>query len=562
MLRGGFQNKIGIVWMCAVSLLIFIGCVGDSAPQEVDTSLQRDIQQRASALEQVRAHITFGTPRSLDIALNTLYSNNLYTSEIGAELAFVANRFYHFVYPYLEYSSTQVQPPAGSLYPQLFEEVQNGQVPSISQENTTFLSSLASALTVLTTNSAAAREQAGEVTSYVVKINPDSMIAQFLHGYYLEKQEQYSAAQNLFQTVLRNDDSCYPARLGLVRVFYSLGKPEMAFSHVEQLLLEFPQKRYVLQWAINIHLQAGQLEKADRLLSTAIIQYPEETIFLRKRAELLELQGKYEQAGRIAAVVERRTGETPETLLIKVQSFIRNGRIEEALALSEKGMETYPSFQRFPALYGELLIQIGRRGEAYEFFRQRLEQDPDNLSIIASLLDTAIELERWNAAAGYLTQLLEVRRSTSLLMKAVTVYRALGQMNMALEYARTMAEEYPDDPGAVNTYLNVLLTTGTTGEATEYINRRLSAASNSEVRSVLLYFQARLVDDQQAKLQYLQSALLENMQNANALIEIADLYESMGEYNKAIRYLRQAIALSPDNQALQRKMRALQNRTK
>lgn len=560
-MRGGFQNKIGIVWVCAVCLLIIIGCAGDSSPQEVDPSLQRGIRQRASALEQVRSQITFGTPRSLDIALNTLYSNDLFTSETGAELAFVANRFYHFVYPYLEYSSVQVQPPAGSLYPQLFEAVQNGQVPSISQEQTTFLSSLASALTVLTSNSPAQREQAGEVTSYVVKINPDSMLAQFLHGYYLEQQEQYSEAQNLFQTVLGNDDSCYPARLGLVRVLYALGNPEAAFSHVEQLLLEFPQKRYVLQWAINIYLQAGQLEKVDSLLSTAIIQYPEETIFLRKRAELLELQGKYEQAGRIAAVVERKTGETPETLLIKLQSLIRNGRREEALALAEKGMETYPSFQRFSALYGELLIQIGRRGEAYDFFLRRLEQEPENLSITASLLDTAIELERWIEAAEYLQQLLEVRRSTSLLMKAVTVYRALGRMDMALEYARRMAEEYPDDPAAVDTYLNVLLNTGTTGEASEYINRRLNAASNSEVRSLLLYFRARLVEDQQSKLQYLQSALLENMQNANALIEIAALYESMGEYSKAIRYLRQAIALRPDNQSLQRKMRELQNRS-
>jgi tetratricopeptide (TPR) repeat protein len=50
------------------------------------------------------------------------------------------------------------------------------------------------------------------------------------------------------------------------------------------------------------------------------------------------------------------------------------------------------------------------------------------------------------------------------------------------------------------------------------------------------------------------------MQNINALIEIAELYESTGEYNKAIRYLRQAIALNPEDQALRRRMRDLQNR--
>ncbi len=547
--------------MCAVYLLIITGCAGDDTPQEVDTSLQRDIQQRASALERVRSNITFGTPRSLDIALNILYSDNLYTTEVGAELAFVANRIYHIVYPYLEYSTMQVQPPAGSLYPQLFESVSAGQVPTISQQQTTFLSSLASALAVLTSSSQAEREQAGEVTSYVVQINPDSMLARFLDGYYREQGEQYSEAQELYRSVLQQDDSCYPARLGLVRIFYALGNPEAAFSHVEQLLLEFPSKQYVLQWAINIYLQAGQLDKVDSLLSTAIIQFPDATIFLRKRAELLELQGKYEQAARIAAVVERETGETPETLLIKVQSLIRQGRREEALALAEAGLEKYPSFQRFSVLYGELLIQIGRREEAYDFFRQRLEEDPENLSVTASLLDTAIELERWADAVDYLEKLLEARQTISLLMKAVTVYRAVGEMGTALEYARSLAEEYPQDSTAVKTYLNVLLELGRSTAAAEYINRRVDENSNSDVRSLLLYFRARLAENQQSKLQFLQSALLENMQNVNALIEIADLYESMGEYSKAIRYLRQAIALSPDNQSLQRKMRELQNRT-
>ncbi len=560
-MRAGFRKIAGIVWVYAAYLLIITGCAGDTTPQAVDTSLQRDIQQRATALERVRSNIAFGTPRSLDIALNILYTDNLYTSEVGAELAFVANRFYQIVYPYLEYSTMQVQPPAGSLYPQLFESVSAGKVPNISQEQTSFLSSLASALAVLTSNSQAEQEQAGEVTSYVVQINPDSMLARFLEGYYLEQEEQYSESRELYQSVLQQDDSCYPARLGLVRILYAMGNPEAAFGHVEQLLLEFPDKRYVLQWAISIYLQTGQLDKVDSLLSTAIVRFPDETFFLRKRAELLELQGKYEQAARIAAVVERETGETPETLLIKVKSLVRQGRREEALALAEEGMKKYPSFQGFTALYGELLIQIGRREEAYDFFRRRLEEDPENLSVTASLLDTAIELERWDSAVDYLEELLEAHQSISLLMKAVTVYRAVGEMEKARDYARSLAEEYPQDSTAVRTYLNVLLELDRSSEAVEYINRRLEEDSNSDVRSLLLYFRARLAENQQSKLQYLQSALLENMQNVNALIEIAELYESMGEYSKAIRYLRQAIALRPDNQSLQRKMRELQDRT-
>ncbi|MCF7914071.1 MAG: tetratricopeptide repeat protein [Spirochaetaceae bacterium] len=545
----------------ATCMLFVFGCAGDATTQEVDTDLRRDIQQRGVILQDVRSNITLGTPRSLDIALNTLYSFNLHNSEAGSELAFVANRLYHFVYPYLEYGAEPNRPPSGSIYPRLFEAVDQGRVPDISQEETTFLSSLASAVAVLTSSSPEQRERAGEVTSYMVQINPNSMLALYLHGYYLEFEGEYQEAQELYRRVLENDGSCYPARLGLVRIYYAQGNPEAALPHVEQLQLEFPEKRYVLQWAINVYLQAGDLDKADRLLSNAIIQFPDQTVFLQKRVQLLELQGKYEQAGRIAAVVEKRSGETPETLLVKVQSMIRNDRYEEALVLAERGMQEYPEFQRFSALYGELLIQLGRREAAFEHFQQRLEQDPKNLSIVSSLLDTAIELERWSAAEDYLEKLLEVRQTVSLLRKAVRVYDALDQPQTAVRYARSLSEEFPDDPIAVRTYLNQLLDSGYQQEAVEYVDRRVNEASQSEVRSVLLYFRARLVQDQSIKLQYLQSSLLENVQNVNALIEIAELYGSTGEYNKAIRYLRQAIALNPEDQTLRRKMRDLQNRT-
>jgi len=541
-------------------MLFFFSCAGDDTPQDVDPDLQRDIQQRAKALERVRSNLTLGTPRSLDIALNTLYVNELQNTETGGELTFVANRFYHFVYPYLEYGTTQVQPPSGSIYPQLFESVEQGKVPDISQEQTTFLSSLASALTVITTNDPVQREQAGEITSYVMQINPDSMLGVYLHGFYLEFNEKYQDARDLYLKVLERDDSCYPARLGLVRIYYYQGNPENAFSHVEQLLLEFPEKRYVIQWAINVYLQAGTLDTVDRLISGAIIQFPDETIFLRKRVELLELQGKYEQAARIAAVVERKVGETPETMLVKIQSLIRDDRREEALALAERGMEKYPEFQRFSSIYGDLLIQIGRREEALEYFKQQIKNEPENLTVISSLLDTAIELGRWSEALEYLNKMLEERQTVSLLKKAVTVYEALDQMENAVAYAGKLASEYPDNPSAVKTYIELLLETGNEGQAVNYIDRRINEDPSAEVKSLLLYFRARLAQDQEEKLNYLQSALLENMQNTGALIEIAELYESLEEYNKAIRYLRQAIALNPDNQNLKRKKRELENK--
>src|SRR6056297_1239761 len=158
MMRAGILKGVGIALAGAVWMLFVFGCAGDATPQEVDTDLRRDIQQRGAILQEVRSNITLGTPRSLDIALNTLYSFNLHSSEAGSELAFVANRLYHFVYPYLKYGAEPNSPPSGSIYPRLFEAVSRGRVPDISQEETTFLSSLTSAVAVLTSSSPEQRE--------------------------------------------------------------------------------------------------------------------------------------------------------------------------------------------------------------------------------------------------------------------------------------------------------------------------------------------------------------------------------------------------------------------
>jgi len=558
MRRAEFHGFIITLLFSIICTFLLGSCAGSGQVQEADPSLQANIRQRSEQLDRVRSLISLGTPRSLDVALNIIERNDLENTEQGAEFRYVIGRIYHIVYPYLEYSSLETQAPAGSIFTSIFTEVENRRVPEIEQESTTYLTSLAVATSILSVREADQVEKAGGTISYLVKINPDSILTLFLNGLYLEREKDYQSAEFFYRQALDRDNSCYPARLGLVRIYYYQGKPKSALEDLEILLLEFPEEMEVLEWAFNIYLQDGQLQKADSLLSQAIIRYPEELIFLRKRVELLDQQEKHEQADRIARLIEKSIGETEETVFIRLKSLIRQGRPGLALSTVEEAMEKFPDYREFSILYGSLLLQLNRQEDAYSFFREELEKNPDNLTIIASLLETAAALEKWEEASGYVELLLPQRESVGLYIQAIEVYRRLDQTEKALEYARLLAQSYPDRAGAVEPYVSLLIELGRIDQATELIGRLQVEERSAEVKSMLYYFLSILVDDRESKLQNLQLALLENIQNFAALRDIALLYESLGEYNKAVRYLRQAIVLQPQNEVLKQKLREIE----
>jgi tetratricopeptide (TPR) repeat protein len=560
-MRRGEIRSFVFLFLSSVGLLLLpAGCGSTGEPQLVDTGLQENIRQRVEQLERIRNYIAVGTPRALDIARSLLYRSDLENTEIGSEYAYIIDKIYHNVYPYLEYIGTLSKPPADSIYPALFQEVEAGVVPDIPQEKTSFLSSLAAATTIMNARDEAQIEKAGGISSYLVKINHDSILALLLQAIYLDRRKEFQAALDLYTEALRMDDSCYPARMGKVRMFYRQGRPEEAFEDVEILLQEFPEEELVLAQAVDIYLQSGRLQDADSLLSRGIIRYPDSAVFLRKRLELLERQEKFDQASRIARVLEQNVGETPETLLIRVQSLARQNRDAEALEVALKGMEKYPDYRRLSLYYGRLLVEMDRIDEAYSFYREELRQNPDDLSVVEALLETSMRLARWEDAALYAEELLRQRQTVDLYARAVAIYRSLGKTEEALEYAELSAEQNPGDPLAVETYLSLLFEQGQTDTAMVYIRRQQREERSPEVKSILLYYLARLSDSTEVKLQFLQSALLENIRNFNALRDIALLYDSLGEYNKAVRYLRQALALEPQNEELRKKLRQIEEK--
>jgi tetratricopeptide (TPR) repeat protein len=562
------KKFLGTMMICTIMLsstaVLVIGCGSEPAAHTVDSEIEEGIREKAQAFGEAQGLISVGTPSSIDRALEIIASADLGTTDRGAELLYIARNIYRVVYPYLSFPAEEVpQLAETSLYRRLFAAVEEGDIPPVPEGEATFLTTLVSTLAMLTSEEREVIDEAAARSSQLLSINPDSSIAVFLRGYALEQRGEPEEAIDRYREVIGEDESCYPARMGIVRVLNEMNRGEEAVETVEELLERFGEERRIVRLAVEVFLQAGDLSRADDLLSEALGRYPEDSVLLRKRALLLERTGRGEQAQRIIRVVESREGVTAESLLIRIRILEQQGRSGEALLESREGIERFPDAPRLRLARARLLLERERPAEAQELLEGLDERLPNNREIGRLRLRALMGQERWDEAREQLELLLRRDQpSADLLTRGIQVYNALGESEQALEIAEQLAGQYPDQPNAVERYVRQLARMGRSEEARRYLAERLQETAQSTLASELHYLLSEVQNGREAQIRSLQTALFENMQNERALIKISRLYEEAGEYSKAVRYLRQAVSLNPRNEELKRRLRSLEQETR
>ena len=539
--------------------LFLSGCAGSDGTEETDDGLQQEIRRRAQVFEEARNSIAVGTPSTIEKGLDLLRSENLHTTERGAELAYAALAIRSLVYPYLDEGGYTVSLPATSIYGRIVEAVEAGTYPEVESDKTDFMTLLLSSLTVLTSSQAQEVARAQETVEQLAEVNPDSLLVSYLTGISRRKEGDEGEALEQFLRISEQDASCYPARLAAIELAERRGRPELVISYANQLLERFPKKLDVARAALKVLISLGRYERADTLLSAAIARFSEDWELLLLRAVLLEKMGDREKAMRLIRGFEREREETAETLLVRGRVAFDRTDYREAEQLARRGLAAYPGNHEFLILQSEVLVNTGRGEEAYALLQRRWREETWNMQLLYRLFELAVRLERWEDGEEYLDRLIEYSPGDfEVLRSAVRLFRGRGRIEAALAYAQELIELFPERPATINVYLDTLLNAGREQELRGYVDRRLESSDSSEVRSILYFYLSEVQDGTGAKIASLQSSLYENMQNTRALIRIAELYQQQGETAKAARYLRQAVASRPDDQELQDRLRRLE----
>jgi len=567
----------------AAALSTLSGCAG--APERAEGALSpEDI---AAAFAEARGQLIIATPAALELCAALMGQQGLRRPQVAevaadaAEVAALAGSMYRLLYPDREAPS--VFPPAGAYegpYRQALANARRGAPPppewapgqdpggEASADGAAaseaalarFLDRVVPALHLAHAQPESAGAGSGQPALRALRAGleaardefPGSVLPPYLLGRLSELSGLAGAAVPLYQECLVLSGSFYPARRRLAELYLADGRAGDAAAQLESLRAEFPQDPAVRDSLIGAYLASPAPEKASALVAEALMESPDSREHLYLRGEILLGEGNWSQALKPLALLLLNHPEAREGYLLTARIQYEHARdIERALEVIAEAEARFPADPELPELAASMLLAEGRSDEGLERLRHTLELDPGRLSSLRLVAAEAVRLGRWIQASRSLEEILARQESVEDLLRAFTVAERLGDRARALGHAEKLNRLEGGDRARLR-YAGALLAAGRAEQARGLIEQGVGPAAEPEVRSSLLFLQARLLEesDPEEALRTLQRALIADPDNEAAVRRLAELYLLRGQLREARLFFRTAVQHDPGDAGL------------
>jgi tetratricopeptide (TPR) repeat protein len=521
-------------------LVCFIfGCASPPPPPE---ATEEEKNEEASVREEMSAFLTSvensmkeGTPEAFQQAVRKLVNSPAGESARGEELLYIAVNLHEIFYPLLEQPGVTVTVPANNTYRRIFDTTRNGTLIGEElldrRDAGRFFTLVASATVVLYSEDDEIEAAAAENLEQAAELQPASVLPRYLLGVLAQRSGELDRAEQYLRRAVLS--GCYPAKVRLAEVLLSKEEYFESWEITQQLLERFPDYEKLLRTAAYTQYHLGNFDQA-LVFVDEVLQREENSEMLLLRLQILWRQQKFEFAKRFLTIVKKQYEATAKLAYIEADILYQTGDNGEALDVLDKALLSYPEDEQLLQLYDKILFDI------------------------------AFTEGQWARAAELLEKLLSEDSTVELLEKGTVIYRNLGATEKTAQLAEELFEIDSSNPQYITNYVRASLSAGNTLTETEraelelLIERGLKNAESRKTRSELYLLQSSLYEDPQKKLELLQNSLFENLQNSDALAAISAVYEEIGDIPKALRYLKQAALLLPENQAIREKIEALE----
>jgi tetratricopeptide (TPR) repeat protein len=387
-------------------------------------------------------------------------------------------------------------------------------------------------------------------------INPDSVLPFIFRGFVYEKEGRAQEAEAAYLRALELAADCYPAELGLVRIMNSRGEEERATARLAELSLRYPDNAGIKKEMARNYAAGRDWSRAEALITEILQRNPRDGEFLLLRAYTAMEQGRYQEAQTpLDAYAPIDSGNRRYLFLrARLQAELYRNR-DSALNYLRSIIRTWPDDAEALVYMAGLLMESARPGDITEgrtILTRLLGQPNPNPDVLSLAVRDAVRRAAWREARELLERLLAKRRNNGDLLDAYNVERGLGNSAAALSYARELFNRESAGEEAVAAYLTALIDTGRQSEALRIIEQRLETASGGAQKSRYYYLRSRLRNNDDAAMSDLRSSLFEDPRNLDALVAMFEIYHRRRDERRAVYYLKQALALDPNNPQLRR----------
>lgn len=514
---------------------------------KIDTSIMADVEN--------------GSPDSLRSAMSALrQARGSELDESEKVLAFVAAEIMKLVWPTEKItwdipSVTEETPYTGAL-----NSVRQGIFDS-STGNVDFLSTLLPALLVLNNNADVALfDNCENALNAALAIKGDSVLANYVMACLYEKKKLYDKAEAYLELAYNSAPKTEEISLAYARVLRTNGKLQLA-SSILGGISSASNDIAVLKQNAFIAFDSKDYDAAELYVARVLQQTPNDLEFLLFRAKILIEKNDFIHAVSLLDVYARQDNTSIDYLVLRARVQLDwSKNTTAATETVERALQLYPDNTdalMFAARISSETDSPVAGKYADELAERVIQKDPQNTEARTYALDGLIQRENWQEAYAASKSLISLGQVTpAVVEKYVNICLKLGKNNEAYEFAKSKLDSNPNDERLLQAYILAYSKVGSRDAVVKYIDSLMGTAS-AKVKSNLYYRRSFLQLTEEKALADLRSSLISNPRNSDALFRLYELYYSKQDYRKAQYYLRQVVAINPNDSSFKKLNEAL-----
>jgi Tfp pilus assembly protein PilF len=555
-----------LVFSLSISALIILSC--RSAPVETENSLitieqinqQQDTpegRQLAGGLsEEIRSLVKTGILSSMNQALEIIRSRELGDTEFGRVMNGIVSILMRMVYPDALVRLPVVDLPQMHSYTRIIREAERGNYIRPAPESTDFFEHILPFIAINEETSPEILMTALDDLRKAGELRDNSVLPPFFMAVIYEIQGQFTNADIAYRQAYQISNECYPALAGSARVMRLSGNAAGAAAILSDLVVRFPDSMDIKRQLAITYYENRDWDRAAQSIDEILIHEPRNGDFLLMKAHIHIEQSSFSLTNTPLDTYASINPNNRFYLFLRARLQAEGHRNRDSsLNYLRSILRSNPNDEETLIYAVRLLIESQRPADLAEGrdYLSRLRQlNPTSIDVLSLSLRDAIQREAWQEAQGYLNRILAVRRDPQYLINAYHIERALGNNPRALAFARELYERETTNNEYAAVFISALIDNNRREEASNLLESRIISVTNATARSQLFFLRSRLRTNEDAALGDLRSALFEDPRNLDALIAMFEIHHRRREERRAVHYLRQALAISPDNPQLRR----------
>lgn len=509
---------------------------------------------------QILSGVEKGSPESLKTAMQAIHKPNAEYEENEKVLIAIAAKMMQIVWPSQKITWDIPDISKENVYLGAIASAENG-IFDTSTGKSDFLSVLIPAFVVLSPSAAAADYPLSEEACIsALKLNPDSVIANYLLGIVYKKQDKNELAEAALKKAFEGSGMVKETAIAYGQVLLNAG----CIDEVAKIADSFPADSNdidILRLKAYSAFARRDFAGAEQFVARVLQQTPNNLEFVLFRAKILVEKNDYIRAVSLLDVYARQNDTSIDYLILRAKVQLEwNKNIASATQTVEKALQLYP--ENTDALMFAAKISAESDSPvagkyADELAAKILEKNPESREAMSYALSGLVQRENWRAAYDIAVKLIAYPDvSAAVIGSYVEVCLKLNKKSEAFEYAKKMQLQYPDDETVLQSYILAYSQTGSRDVVMKYIDSIMNTSS-AKMKSYLYYRRSFLQLSEDNALADLRSSLISNPRNSEALFRLYEVYYSKDDYRKAQYYLRQVVSIKPNDSSIRKLNEAL-----